>query len=668
MNNFFRIKYGHLMICYRAWVEYKNKCISIKRKAKRMFKNPCFDTWLRYTEWSKYMKNINRSTARIQSLVRMRFLYIKYKKIKKALAQILKCIKVFKAFVVVKRIRRIRLEKEYIEWKPGAHQRKIAQANNKEKHRLIKLQVILREKEPKVMNELKKHLRSSDGRFQIKQMARKYMSISKTTNMDEAKKIAEKDLMLKCSEANNTIFKHDFNTKGLIPTPCVNPFCNATFTSNDQYYEHFKTSDFHESDRSSLYVELHLLMRNPKGVENLNNFFSYKCGISNVTNSLDLWISIQEYRKILTTDVNYYKKINSIYEQFIRNDADRKVNFTFKNDKDNTLSTGLNSVLKKMEAVKYREFDGFYHYVVADKSMLRLIMAQKGREYVAWTDDSVFLPSDFNLLEWLCFNNIYLSLSQNYDEFQSSSFGEDYKKFLKLQETQNESQLHADFLEYRTEFYLNWAQEFKMNDKLITLKAFECVKQYTSLVIEELVSIQIQNAVEEYVFNNRIIEQSIHESVSMKVDEALTWTEIDLFEEFWKFYVPKMLNSMLEVPEYVKGMMEYAGMIKLSMKKTLQIDLKRKNDGKEWFDAMFKQSVVEEQLIRPMNPDKAAVFIQKIGRRYLGRKKARKKFTEVFGKRFDPSSGKCYYTNLITGETNWDRPIITKILFPNSSW
>ena len=61
----------------------------------------------------------------------------------------------------------------------------------------------------------------------------------------------------------------------------------------------------------------------------------------------------------------------------------------------------------------------------------------------------------------------------------------------------------------------------------------------------------------------------------MKIDDALSWVEENVFEDIWAFFVPAMLNSMLEVPEFRKGMLEYAGMIKLGAKKKLLIDMNR---------------------------------------------------------------------------------------------
>ena len=61
----------------------------------------------------------------------------------------------------------------------------------------------------------------------------------------------------------------------------------------------------------------------------------------------------------------------------------------------------------------------------------------------------------------------------------------------------------------------------------------------------------------------------------MKLEDVLEWVEIDLFEEFWWFFVPHMLNKMLEVVDFKKGMMEYAGMVKFSISKNKKIDLNK---------------------------------------------------------------------------------------------
>ena len=80
------------------------------------------------------------------------------------------------------------------------------------------------------------------------------------------------------------------------------------------------------------------------------------------------------------------------------------------------------------------------------------------------------------------------------------------------------------------------------------------------------------------------IEQCAHESENMKLEDTLEWVEIDLFEEFWWFFVPHMLDEMNKVVDFKKGMMEYAGMVKFSITKNKKIDLNKAKETQNWCD------------------------------------------------------------------------------------
>lgn len=54
-------------------------------------------------------------------------------------------------------------------------------------------------------------------------------------------------------------------------------------------------------------------------------------------------------------------------------------------------------------------------------------------------------------------------------------------------------------------------------------------------------------------------------------------------------------------------------------------------------------------------------------RQRAARIKARRNFARVYVKRPAPGGG-VYYEHTVTGETQWERPLITARLFPNSSW
>jgi hypothetical protein len=69
-------------MCFNAWAGYSRNCRRIRINFIRMVNNPCFDTWVRFTIWSKRMKFINKNAADIQKICRCyrrRKLFLKQK-------------------------------------------------------------------------------------------------------------------------------------------------------------------------------------------------------------------------------------------------------------------------------------------------------------------------------------------------------------------------------------------------------------------------------------------------------------------------------------------------------------------------------------------------------------------------------------------------------------
>lgn len=63
----------------------------------------------------------------------------------------------------------------------------------------------------------------------------------------------------------------------------------------------------------------------------------------------------------------------------------------------------------------------------------------------------------------------------------------------------------------------------------------------------------------------------------------------------------------------------------------------------------------------------AATTIQLAWRQRAARIEARRRLATVYVKR-PADGGRVYYEHTVTGETQWERPIIAAHLFPNSPW
>ena len=54
-------------------------------------------------------------------------------------------------------------------------------------------------------------------------------------------------------------------------------------------------------------------------------------------------------------------------------------------------------------------------------------------------------------------------------------------------------------------------------------------------------------------------EQSKYETNSLIIDDIICWTEENVLEFIFSFYVNRFLTKMWELPEFQKGMLEYSG-------------------------------------------------------------------------------------------------------------
>lgn len=89
----------------------------------------------------------------------------------------------------------------------------------------------------------------------------------------------------------------------------------------------------------------------------------------------------------------------------------------------------------------------------------------------------------------------------------------------------------------------------------------------------------------------------------------------------------------------------------------------------EWFKDFYRDARRREGggAIPPGGED-AVVVIQRRLRGVLGRKKARRVFMQLYVKLYDAQSGSPYYHNVRTGESSWERPLMTRHLYHRSNW
>lgn len=162
--NIVRVTKRGMLNCFNAWARFIADQKKTKARLKRMMSNPCFDKWVRYTDYCRYVKKINKNATIIQSYIRMFPALWQYKKFKRVK-------KWFQARFRVEKTR-INLYKETLEkWNVEEKERRHVLGCENERRRMARLQAILQEKEKANLAALKRHLNTISGRQQLNKMA-----------------------------------------------------------------------------------------------------------------------------------------------------------------------------------------------------------------------------------------------------------------------------------------------------------------------------------------------------------------------------------------------------------------------------------------------------------------------------------------------------------------
>jgi hypothetical protein len=159
----------------------------------------------------------------------------------------------------------------------------------------------------------------------------------------------------------------------------------------------------------------HLMLRHKTGQDVLRKYLMQLYGISGLVNDLDMWIAVQEWRKIGTNQKLYHSKAIAIFEIFIVKDAPRRVDIDIEN---------IDELIRDYTAVKLRENKGFYKLAVAKPNLLRQLVGWDGKEYEQWTTEQILNPVAFDPLEWKCFQNMYNAISKDANFLTSSAYSD----------------------------------------------------------------------------------------------------------------------------------------------------------------------------------------------------------------------------------------------------
>lgn len=696
-----RIKMGVVVVIVNAWRGYAKARKAGRVQVVRLLNNPFFGRWADYTVYSLQMKFLASRATMIQSTLRMRFVYKIFRRKKIAHRKLRHFAGIILCRAKADLKREVVIESEFQGWISDELERKLHKANENERRRLMRIQQQIAGKEKSALSELAAHLKSRDGQHQLSLIAAEVYrdrKRSRAKSTQHATEIAEKRLRSMCSDIVRQIERHDFNVKNPPFIRCPDVKCHTICVNEDQYHNHLQNTPHHVQQNSPQYSYFHLMLRNARGIDLLKQFVSRTQGIGALAHCIDCYAAIQEWRKASTKLEAYATKILNIYETFFSPDASRPVIGVLGGAVD-----AVNILVERLDRFKHRQFKGFFSETVDEPSAARTLLGMKGYKYTRWTLDNSFAPAYIDEVEWALFINMYhavmgisdvkqdvaVHISENAAEVEaliqervkdeetgrfSVAFqrSPEYRQYLTCMVGDAAGKRNLIKDEYRivrmNSFYA-WGFEFKKRDVDTGIKAGEVVDQIldaqAELLLERLVRRGVQEAVDEASYH----EQIPVEMQTNLLEDATFWAEDTCLDEIFQFFVPSMLDTMLGMPDLRKGLLEYAGILQGSSKKKLKFNIsKDQNSSKEWFDKFLQNAVEEEKDEIPMDTVQATNKIQKIVRSRLGRNRMRKLVAANFVKMYDQESQCCYYANLKTGETSWERPKLMTKLWPDTNY
>jgi len=279
----------------------------------------------------------------------------------------------------------------------------------------------------------------------------------------------------------------------------------------------------------------------------------------------------------------------------------------------------------------------------------------------------VLPPDVFQALEWHCFMKVFMALEADM-RFKRSLEYSTYSQLCVVDKAHRQAELVKDYEKYRLLLIQQWTRGFCTQEKAYMDKAAEIVEVFMKRELELLYKQAEKKSVKERVQEIRHAQQEQHEGAKMLTEDVVYWAEDNILDDLYEHYTTALINKMLEVPELRKGLMQYSGHLK-AQSRHMHIDVNNGKHGKEeWFQEMFSSARQSEKGALPPNASDHAVVIQKRMRGVLGRKKARKLFMQRYVKLFDAQSNCAYYQNNVTGESSWERPLMTKHLYHKSNW
>lgn len=742
----FRRRFDTRSACLLRMALFRDKSRRIKLWLRTTWNLPQWIVWKEYVVSQKRLKALSRVIVPVQAFIRMvqrRRFFLRLKAVRPVF---LKFVFMLHCKTATRKAREEAVLVKFVTWGPEETARRAAVKTENERRRQLREQQVAEDRAAGALAELKKHLRSGNGRTQLRIQTVLYRRTHKLSGA-KATVAAESELLGKCFSCNVDLQVFEYRTTNPPFIVCADPTCKLTFASGEEYMRHTadmakddepgtseevkaarrgsavlmkavsmkkaeQAANLHANDKKKNkkkkaaaasgkyapvaaadievdqnvrehsmvdFAELHLLLRNPVGLEGCRNFLARKFGIGVLVHTLDAWSEIQIWRSISVSSDNFVKRALSIYENFIRPGGTRPVlidldDGDMRDDLDEGEGPGwLALLLAKLDAVKNREFEGFYQ-ASRHKFWYHRLLGLRGRRVQSWTDHRMLTSDVFDGFEWACFLSLHRALWADQDQagqFLRSREKQRYDASVAELAVRVQASLLEDCRVARKQDIVTWCADFRTDEMRMAAEALVAADALLEQEVGRLASRAAVVWARETLFRIQHDEQSSHEAKAAMCDDAVDWAADDLMDHVFDFYVPRLLDTMLGYEEMVEGLMEYAGMLKnKKLKKRLEVNVAPVGvrEDLSWFKEALRASVAEDLKKTPKDFMGAVRLVQRRARGILGRNKARAVFITIWAKKWDPENERFYYVDQQHGQLSWERPAFFTHLFPKVGW
>jgi hypothetical protein len=369
------------------------------------------------------------------------------------------------------------------------------------------------------------------------------------------------------------------------------------------------------------------------------------------------------------------------------------------------------SLLDHLTCVKNKDYSGYYRNKRTTIGLIGSLVGSSGSEFYEYTTEEILRPDAFDEVEWACFMHLYRVvedrgggggggggggdvIDEELDFYNSDAYLK-YKHMVDIEAGQRRAESLRLYEQTRKMKLEVWTRQFMEVERAMSRKALEAVHLFLDREVARHYQVVEKEQVRLRTEEKRHAEQSRHEFECAIVDDMVFFSETNILDSIFDFYVVSLLDAMLKVPEMRKGLLQYAGFVKATSRHMKAEDPGADKRGDEWFNTFFSSAKSKEEEEEEQDTitkkkknsfddaltsagrgsqakrtawDTAAIKIQRRIRGYLGRKRARKVFIKAYVKLIDPASRRVYYFNNNSQTSSWNRPLITRHLLPHIKW